>query len=56
MVAVETRDRVLIASGVKDIESKTPAGDGSGGRILRGARHPVKSRQTPMDAVTSTTY
>src|ERR1700722_13586429 len=37
MVAVETRDSVAMASGVRDIEKTTPVGDGSGGRILRGA-------------------
>src|SRR2546422_1774399 len=37
MVAVDTRERVLIASGVRDIETATPVTDGSGGRILRGA-------------------
>src|SRR6266404_3886483 len=37
MVAVDTRERVLIVSGVRDIETATPVTDGSGGRILRGA-------------------
>src|SRR6266704_6735320 len=37
MVAVDTWERVLIASGVRDIETATPVTDGSGGRILRGA-------------------
>src|SRR3982075_3682588 len=42
MVAVDTPDRVLIASGDKDIEGATPVADGSAGltlplRILRGA-------------------
>src|SRR6202011_3349918 len=36
MVAVDTRERVLIASGVRDIETATPVTDGSGRRILRG--------------------
>jgi hypothetical protein len=35
-VAVVTRERIAIASGVRDIEQATPDGDGSGGRILRG--------------------
>src|SRR5256886_6999028 len=37
MVAVDTCERVAIVSGVRDIEKRTPGGDGSGGRILRGA-------------------
>src|SRR6266704_7122283 len=37
MVAVDTWERVFIASGVRDIETATPVTDGSGGRILRGA-------------------
>src|SRR5712672_947707 len=37
MVAVETRARVLIASGVRDIEKANPVADGSGGGILRGS-------------------
>src|SRR5260221_7675245 len=38
MVAVDTRERVAIASGVRDIERRTPVADGSSERILRGAR------------------
>src|SRR6266481_710694 len=45
MVAVDTRARVLIASGVRDIDTATPATDGSGGRILRGAG--IASSATP---------
>src|SRR5271168_2186126 len=37
MVAVDTRDRVAIASGVRDIEKTTPVGMNWAGRILRGA-------------------
>src|SRR5713226_1746252 len=44
MVAVDTRERVLIASGVMGIETATPVTDGSGGRILRGAG--IASRAT----------
>src|ERR1700674_4908678 len=36
MVAVDTRERVLIASGVRDIETATPVEGLIGGRILRG--------------------
>src|ERR1700735_5608347 len=37
MVAVDTRDRVAIASGVRDIEKTTPVGMNWAERILRGA-------------------
>jgi hypothetical protein len=37
MVAVDTRDRVAIASGVRDIEFWAPVTQMVGGRILRGA-------------------
>jgi hypothetical protein len=36
-VAVETPERILIASGVKDIENRTPGQGLAGRRILRGA-------------------
>src|SRR4030088_3367406 len=38
MVAVDTCERVLIASEVRDIEKVAPVADGSGERILRGTR------------------
>src|ERR1700687_1102639 len=38
MVAVDTRERVSIASGVRDIEYGTPVGIEMGRSILRGAR------------------
>src|SRR3954463_13098755 len=42
MVAVDTRERVLIASGVRDIETATPVTDGWGGAHLAGRGHRVK--------------
>src|SRR6266404_6638499 len=42
MVAVDTRARVLIASGVRDIETATPVADGSGGGYLAGRGDRVK--------------
>jgi hypothetical protein len=36
MVAVDTPERVLIASGVRDIENRTPVEGLIGRRILRG--------------------
>src|SRR4029453_7520161 len=38
MVAVETRERVAIASGVRDIESRTPVTDRTGAGFLGGTR------------------
>jgi hypothetical protein len=43
MVAVETRDSVAMASGLRDIEKTTPEGDGSVGH-LAGHAHRVKGR------------
>src|SRR5258707_7600515 len=45
MVAVDTRGRVLIASGVRDIGTATPVTDRLGGRILRCAG--IASSATP---------
>jgi hypothetical protein len=42
MVAVDTRERVLIASGVRDIETATPVTEGWGGAHLAGRGHRVK--------------
>jgi hypothetical protein len=42
MVAVDTRDRVLIASGVRDIEHRTPGADGAADAHLAGHGHRVK--------------
>jgi hypothetical protein len=42
MVAVETRERVLIASGVRDIEHRTPGADGAADAHLAGHGHRVK--------------
>src|ERR1700676_637606 len=44
MVAVDTCERVLIASGVRDIENRTPGGDGSGRAHLAGCGHRVKGQ------------
>ena len=42
MVAVDTRDRVLIASGVRDIENGTPVKGMIGPAHLAGRGHRVK--------------
>ena len=49
MVAVETRDSVAIASGVRDIGKAGSGGSGLSGRILRGAGIASRARTAGRD-------